>query len=70
MARALVAVGAGESYRAASYRRWAWPTNGSIILDHLGFRIRELRPDGTPKTGPVAFNVLAAQGYENGSPFL
>lgn len=31
---------------------------------------RELRPDGTPKTGPVAFNVLAALGYENGSPFL
>jgi hypothetical protein len=52
------------------HRRWSWPIEGSIVLDHLGFRIRELRPDGTPKTAPVAFNVLAALGYENGAPFL
>jgi hypothetical protein len=44
------------------HRRWSWPIEGSIVLDHLGFRIRELRPDGTPKTAPVAFNVLAALG--------
>lgn len=52
------------------HRRWSWPAEGSIVLDHLGFRIRELHPDGTPKTGPVAFNARAARGYENGTPFL
>jgi hypothetical protein len=36
----------------------------------LGFHIRELRPDGTPKTGPVALDVLAAHGYAAGSPLL
>jgi hypothetical protein len=103
---ALVAVGAGESYRAAAaktrrdaerfpikqdgerhysrhgqlvgdwvelfapvvfepHRRWEWPEHHSLVLDHLGFRLSDSHPDGRPKTGPVAFNVLAAFGYED-----
>lgn len=107
IAEALVAVGAGATYRAAAaharqragrfplngdgsrrysrhgqlvadwvelfapvvfepHRRTAWPTDGSVLLDHIGFRVKAAREDGTPVTGPVAFNVLAAAGYENG----
>lgn len=48
------------------HRRGAWPTQGSVLLDHIGFRVKARREDGTPVTGPVAFNILAAAGYENG----
>jgi hypothetical protein len=107
IAEALVAVGAGASYREAAararqhagrfpvdadgksrysrhgqlvanwvevfapvvfepHRRWSWPTEGSVLLDHLGFRVKATREDGRPVTGPVGFKVLAAAGYENG----
>ena len=48
------------------HRRWNWPSEGSVLLDHLGFRVKATREDGRPVTGPVGFNVLAAAGYENG----
>ena len=47
-------------------RRRHWPSSESLLLDHIGFRVKAWRNDGTPVTGPVAFNVLAAAGYENG----
>jgi hypothetical protein len=47
-------------------RRTSWPQTGSLVLDHLGFRVRGYDEHGRPKTGPVAFNVLAALGYEDG----
>jgi hypothetical protein len=48
------------------HRRWTWPTEGSVLLDCVGFRAKATRADGRPVTGPVSFNVLAAAGYENG----
>jgi hypothetical protein len=38
---------------------------GSLLLDHIGFRVKAWREGGTTVTGPVAFNVLAAAGYES-----
>jgi hypothetical protein len=48
------------------HRRSAWPSEGTLVLDHLGFRYRGWDKHGRPKTGPVGFNVFAARGYENG----
>lgn len=48
------------------YRRFEWPAEDSIVVDHLGFRSRGWDAKGRPKTGPVAFNIFAAQGYEDG----
>jgi hypothetical protein len=48
------------------HRRSAWPSEGTLVLDHLGFRSRGWDKNGRPKTGPVGFNIFAARGYENG----
>lgn len=48
------------------HRRTEWPTDGSLLLDHVGFRTRKTDKDGRPVVGPVAFNILAAAGYEGG----
>lgn len=47
------------------HRKTHWPGQGSVLLDHIGFRVKAVKKDGKPVTGPVAFNVLAAAGYEN-----
>jgi hypothetical protein len=48
------------------HRKTTWPRSGSLLLDHIGFRVSKTGKDGTPVVGPVAFNVLAAAGYESG----
>ena len=110
VAAALIRVGAGDSYRWASYlarrdagrfpvgrngrmrptdhgqlvgdwveafapvvferfRRYEWPTSGSVVLDHRTFRVKALNDDGRPKPGgEVAFDVFAAMGYEDERP--
>jgi hypothetical protein len=53
------------------YRPTAWPTEGSLLLDHLPFRIRALDRSGAPiPGGRVAFDVFCAVGYRAGSPRL
>jgi hypothetical protein len=49
-----------------AHRRTRWPEQNSVVVDHLGFRISAWNPDGTPKTGPVAFNVFGAMSYGGG----
>ena len=49
----------------------AWPAEGSLLLDHLPFRVRAL--DGSGKripAGRVAFDVFCAVGYRAGKPQL
>lgn len=48
------------------HRRSTWPAEGSLVVDHLGFRVRDFNSAGQPKVGPVAFNVFAAMGYDGG----
>lgn len=48
-----------------------WPPEGSLLLDHLPFRVRAL--DGNGKripAGRVAFDVFCAVGYRAGKPRL
>lgn len=53
------------------YRPTAWPADGSLLLDHLPFRIRALDGSGKPiPGGRVAFDVFCAVGYRAGSPRL
>lgn len=53
------------------YRPTAWPAEGSLLLDHLPFRIRALDGSGKPiPGGRVAFDVFCAVGYRAGSPRL
>jgi len=49
----------------------AWPTQGSLLLDHLPFRIRaeDAGGRGIPG-GTVAFDVFCAVGYLAGKPRL
>lgn len=51
-------------------RRGRWLDGASVVIDHLGFRVRDFNDQGRPKVGPVAFNVLAAMSYDNGYPQL
>ena len=45
----------------------AWPTTGSVVLDHLPFRVRALDAAGRPiHGGVVAFDVFCAMGYDAG----
>jgi hypothetical protein len=49
----------------------AWPAEGSLLLDHLPFRVRAL--DGAGRripAGRVAFDVFCAVGYVAGKPRL
>ncbi|MDQ3990258.1 MAG: transposase [Actinomycetota bacterium] len=53
------------------HRPSAWPAEGSLLLDHLPFRIRALDANGKPiPAGRVAFDVFCAVGYRAGKPRL
>ena len=53
------------------HRPSAWPDEGSLLLDHLPFRIRALDSNGKPiPAGRVAFDVFCAVGYRAGKPRL
>ena len=56
---------------AAPHRPTAWPAEGSLLLDHLPFRIRaeDAQGRGIPG-GTVAFDVFCAVGYRAGRPRL
>ncbi len=44
----------------------AWPTVDSLVLDHLPFRIPAVNASGKAiPAGIVAFDIMAAMGYEN-----
>jgi hypothetical protein len=54
-----------------AHRPSAWPAGGSLLLDHLPFRVRAL--DGAGRripAGLVAFDVFCAVGYVAGRPRL
>lgn len=54
-----------------AHRPSAWPAEGSLLLDHLPFRIRAERASGIGiPGGRVAFDVLCAVGYRAGKPRL
>src|ERR671932_1203899 len=55
----------------ALHRPAAWPAEGSLLLDHLPFRIRAEDPSGVGiPGGRVAFDVFCAVGYRAGKPRL
>ncbi len=55
----------------APHRPATWPVDGSLLLDHLPFRIRALDSSGKPiPGGRVAFDVFCAVGYRAGTPRL
>ncbi len=55
----------------APHRPTAWPAEGSLLLDHIPFRIRaeDTGGRGIPG-GTVAFDVFCAVGYRAGKPRL
>jgi hypothetical protein len=54
-----------------AHRPAAWPVEGSLLLDHLPFRIRALDAGGRRiPAGRVAFDVFCAVGYRAGKPRL
>lgn len=49
----------------------AWPAEGSLLLDHLPFRVRALDAAGRRiPAGRVAFDVFCGVGYRAGKPRL
>jgi hypothetical protein len=53
------------------FRPTAWPAEGSLLLDHLPFRVRALDAGGRRiPAGRVAFNVFCGVGYRAGKPRL
>jgi len=55
----------------APQRPRAWPGEGSLLLDHLPFRVRALDGNGKPiPGGRVVFDVFCAVGYRAGVPRL
>jgi hypothetical protein len=56
---------------SAPRRPACWPAHGSLLLDHLPFRIRaeDASGRGVPG-GTVAFDVFCAVGYRAGRPCL
>jgi hypothetical protein len=53
------------------HRPSAWPAEGSLLLDHLPFRVRALDAAGRRiPAGRVAFDVFCAVGYVAGRPRL
>lgn len=53
------------------HRPSCWPVEGSLLLDHLPFRIRGLDRSAKPiPGGRVAFDVFCAVGYRAGAPRL
>lgn len=55
----------------APYRPTCWPAHGSLLLDHIPFRVRaeDALGRGIPG-GTVAFDVFCAVGYRAGKPRL
>ena len=54
-----------------AHRPTAWPTEGSLLLDHLPFRVRALDAGGRRiPAGRVAFDVFCAVGFYAGRPRL
>jgi hypothetical protein len=54
-----------------AYRPAAWPTEGSLLLDHLPFRVRALDAGGRRiPAGKVAFDVFCGVGFYAGKPRL
>ena len=54
-----------------AHRPSAWPVEGSLLLDHLPFRVRALDAAGRRiPAGTVAFDVFCAVGYVAGKPRL
>jgi hypothetical protein len=48
-----------------------WPPEGSLLLDHLPFRVRVLDAKGKRiPAGRVAFDIFCAVGYQAGKPRL
>src|SRR5918996_3436014 len=56
---------------SAPHRPTCWPAHGSLLLDHIPFRIRaeDASGRGIPG-GTVAFDVFCAVGYRAGKPRL
>jgi hypothetical protein len=55
----------------AAYRPAAWPAEGSLLLDHLPFRVRALDEGGRRiPAGKVAFDVFCGVGFCAGKPRL
>jgi len=53
------------------YRSTAWPAEGSLLLDHLPFRVRALDAHGRRiPAGRVAFDVFCGVGFAAGRPRL
>lgn len=53
------------------HRPNAWPEEGTLLLDHLPFRVRATHPNGSLiPGGRVAFHVFCAMGYEEERPKL
>lgn len=54
-----------------AYRPAAWPAEGSLLLDHLPFRVRALDASGRRiPAGKVAFDVFCGVGFYAGKPRL
>jgi hypothetical protein len=54
-----------------AHREVVWPTEGSLLLDHLPFRVRAVDAGGRRiPAGRVAFDVFCAVGYRAGRPLL
>lgn len=54
-----------------AHRPAFWPPEGSLLLDHLPFRVRALDANGKRiPAGRVAFDVFCAVGYRAGKPKL
>jgi hypothetical protein len=48
-----------------------WPSEGTLVLDHLPFRVKAFNANGRAiPGGRVVFDVFAAMGYERGEPRL
>src|SRR5680860_606644 len=55
----------------APHRPTSWPAHGSLLLDHIPFRIRAQDEGGRGiPGGTVAFDVFCAVGYRTGKPRL
>ncbi len=53
------------------FRPAAWPAEGSLLLDHLPFRVRALDREGRRiPAGRVAFDVFCGVGFSAGRPRL